>query len=1202
MKTNISDLIDFTKVDPLLEGFNKLSGFVTAILDLEGNVLSKSGWRQICTDFHRIHPVASKNCAISDTILANKMSEGEKFHYYKCLNGLIDVAVPIIIKGEHVANLFSGQFFLEEPDSVFFKKQAEKYGFDVEKYMQSLKKVPVVSIEKVNAAMEFLLLMTNIISELAFQKQEQIELYKNIEEREQMMLSSQSIAHICTYSTNINLDNIAKSTWTCSPELYEIFGIDKTYPHTIKGWASFIHPDFRDEMVAYHEYVIKEKIRFEHEYKIIRINDGVERWVYGTGKLEFDENGNPIRMYGAIEDITERKNAEIAIKESETQYRNLANSGTALIWQSGIDKLCFYFNEPWLNFTGRTLEQEMGNGWAESVHPDDFDDCLSTYVSSFEKRIPFEMEYRMRRADGEYRWILDLGKPNYNSDGEFVGYIGHCFDVSERKKIEKTLAESERRFRELLSTVQMISVLIDLDGNITFCNDYLLSITGWKKEEVIGKNWFKTFLPLSVYETVLSIYKDAIENQNMAVHYENTIRTKDGNELIVSWNNTYFYDDKGNINGVASLGVDITEKAKAEKDLKESEERFALAIEASEHGIWDWNVETDEIFYSEQWKKQIGYTDNELKNEFNTWIEHLHPDDKEYCLNAVQSYLNNPVEHFMLEFRFRHKDGTYRWIHSKAASIKNHEGKVIRMFGSHTDITEQKKAERALKKSEEDFRNLIELSPVAMVIIHEWKTIYFNPSAIQLFGAKTKDELLNRHIFDFVHTDYKELAIENSKILSEKGYVEMQEQKYLKIDGSILDVETQAKSIKFNNESATLVVINDITERKKAEKALIESEEKYRVLLENSGIGIGVYDLEGRVIMFNQKALQNMGGKMEDYLGKSFIEIYGEEAGSIYLKRLQDAIKSDINLEYEDNFISKSGEYWFLSNYTKIKNSEGKIIAIQILSHDITERKKTDEALQASEEKFKKAFIVSPDSININRLGDGMYVSINNGFTRIMGYTEDDIIGKTSQEMNIWVDFNDRKKLIEGLKQDGIVENLVADFKSKDGKSITGMMSAIVIELNGEQNILSITRDVTELKKAEQKLIQSEEKLSTLFGSMTEIVVMYELVFNENGEAINYLITDCNKAFTEVTGIKKEDAVGKLASQLYETATPPYLNEYAEVCRTGTPHVFNTFLSQWKSISWFRQYHWVRISFRPSQPILHPTSKFTKLLRKKTKS
>ena len=176
MDVKILDFIDFKRVNSLLEGFNQTTGFVTAILDLKGNILSKSGWRRICTDFHRLHPETSKKCKISDTFLANKMSDGQKYRFYECLNGLVDVAVPIVIRGEHVAKLFTGQFFFEKPDSSFFKQQAQKYGFDEGSYLNAFKEVPIVSKDNVKIAMRFLSDMTDMISEMTFQKLEQIEL------------------------------------------------------------------------------------------------------------------------------------------------------------------------------------------------------------------------------------------------------------------------------------------------------------------------------------------------------------------------------------------------------------------------------------------------------------------------------------------------------------------------------------------------------------------------------------------------------------------------------------------------------------------------------------------------------------------------------------------------------------------------------------------------------------------------------------------------------------------------------------------------------------------------------------------------------------------------------------------------------------------------------------------------------------------
>lgn len=140
--------------------------------------------------------------------------------------------------------------------------------------------------------------------------------------------------------------------------------------------------------------------------------------------------------------------AEIVLRESEQNYRTLADSGQALIWTSGPDMLCNYFNRVWLDFTGRSLEQELGNGWAEGVHPDDLQHCISVYTESFNKREKFSMEYRVKRYDGEYRWLIDDGSPRFDSNREFIGYIGHCLDITERKLAELELIRAKEKAEE----------------------------------------------------------------------------------------------------------------------------------------------------------------------------------------------------------------------------------------------------------------------------------------------------------------------------------------------------------------------------------------------------------------------------------------------------------------------------------------------------------------------------------------------------------------------------------------------------------------------------------------------------------------------------------------------------------------------------------------------------------------------------------
>jgi len=266
-------------------------------------------------------------------------------------------------------------------------------------------------------------------------------------------------------------------------------------------------------------------------------------------------------------------------------------------------------------------------------------------------------------------------------------------DITESKqakeeiiKARKQAEASEARFRNYIQNSPTSVFLVDQKGRYTFVNNSACNLLGYSESEL---------LQMSIQDLLVSGLPND-ENgdfrelkQTEVIHnVEKKLIRKDGQVIDVVLDGKKLSE-----NEYIAFVKDITERKQTEAALQKSEERFALVVDASEQGIWDWNVETNEIYYSPQWKNQIGYSDHEIKNEFDTWIEHLHPDEKETCLNAVQSYLNHPTEHFILEFRFRHKDGSYRWIHNKSSSLKNNSGKVIRMFGMHTDITEQKNAE-----------------------------------------------------------------------------------------------------------------------------------------------------------------------------------------------------------------------------------------------------------------------------------------------------------------------------------------------------------------------------------------------------------------------------------------------------------------------------------------------------------------------------
>jgi PAS domain S-box-containing protein len=162
-----------------------------------------------------------------------------------------------------------------------------------------------------------------------------------------------------------------------------------------------------------------------------------------------DELVQRLRLVGEIfTNALARKRANIANRESEDRFRVLADTAPVMVWMSGPDKLCTYFNKPWLDFTGRPLEQQLGDSWSEGVHPDDLQSCLQTYGRAFDERQEFRMEYRLQRFDGEYRWVLDTGIPRFRSDGAFEGYIGSCIDITDQKQVEETLRAREQSLRQ----------------------------------------------------------------------------------------------------------------------------------------------------------------------------------------------------------------------------------------------------------------------------------------------------------------------------------------------------------------------------------------------------------------------------------------------------------------------------------------------------------------------------------------------------------------------------------------------------------------------------------------------------------------------------------------------------------------------------------------------------------------------------------
>lgn len=270
------------------------------------------------------------------------------------------------------------------------------------------------------------------------------------------------------------------------------------------------------------------------------------------------------------------REAWMTLQESEQRFREMADSAPIFIWMSGVDKLCTYFNRGWLEFTGRKPEQELGNGWADGVHPDDLQSCLNDYTSSFDRRIPFEIEYRLRRNDGEFRWILDRGIPRYGRNGEFLGYQGSAMDITERKMAEEALRRSEELYREVVESQTDLVCRYREDTILTFVNSACCKYFGRRNEELIGRK-FLELVPPNMWETAQRAIMMLSEGQGVRT-IEHEVTLPGGGIGWVHWKTYAVRTPEGEIAEFQAIGTDISDRKRAEEAQESLAHASRLAV------------------------------------------------------------------------------------------------------------------------------------------------------------------------------------------------------------------------------------------------------------------------------------------------------------------------------------------------------------------------------------------------------------------------------------------------------------------------------------------------------------------------------------------------------------------------------------------------------------------------------------------------
>ncbi len=532
---------------------------------------------------------------------------------------------------------------------------------------------------------------------------------------------------------------------------------------------------------------------------------------------------------------------------------------------------------------------------------------------------------------------------------------------------------------------------------------------------------------------------------------------------------------------------------KRNKQLLLSEDRWKFALEGPGDGLWDWNMETNEVYFSPQWKKMLGYSDTEIENKFEEWNKRVHPEDKQQVYENLNNHIEGKTPYFVCEYRVLCRDGKYIWILDRGKIMElNAEGKPRRVIGTHSDISERKKAEKALRDSEEKFRKAFKTSPDSINLnrFSDGTYLEINKGFERTIGY-TGEEIIGKSSVKLNiwknQTDREKLL----KVLEEHGFVENLEAEFISKNGKILTGLMSASIIEVNNEKAVLSITRNITERKIIETKLIENEERFRTIFEQSASGMCLTNMEGKLIKVNSTLCEMLSYPREELVGKHFNSITYPDDLTIGAATIEQIMNGEIKKAvYEKRYLKKSGELIWIHVSTALlhdKHNNPKYFITQM--EDITPRIEGDLALKSSENKFKA--LVEQSLTGIYILNKERFIYVNKRFCGIFGYSEQEILALKPTDL---FEIEDRKIVIHKIDKrfSGKLQSIQYTVKGKHklGKLLWVQIHGSHINLNDDEVITGTLLDISESIIAEEEIRKLNNELENKVKERTSELEM----------------------------------------------------------------------------------------------------------------
>ena len=843
-------------------------------------------------------------------------------------------------------------------------------------------------------------------------------------------------------------------------------------------------------------------------------------------------------------DITDRKQTENLLNQTRQNYETFFNTIDEFLFVMDVNLNIIHANDTVTKRLGYTIDELAGKS-VLVIHPaerrNEAGRIISQILSGSADFCPvpvatktgvlIPVETRVSRGFWDGKPVL----------------FGVTKDISD-------IRLSEEKFSRLFHINPSACSLSSLDDNRYIeVNEAFYALLGFDEHEVIGKTSVE--LRILSSEMIASVLQNA-DITGKVLNAEADLKAKNGDikHVLLSAENINVQDKRYRFTVVH----DITVRKQIEAELRESELKYRSLIENTSDVVFCVNEKGEYLFANKIYASTFGQTPDYFTGK-TFWD--IYPKEHADQRQAASIKVFETGEAQSLEVTVPLPDRSLYFL-AKANPIKDESGKVIMNLTTATDITDRKKIEDELRsKSEELERYFTSSLDLLCITDIEGHFLRLNPEWENVLGYSI-DELQGRIFLDLVHPDDLDGTLSVMSKLGAQEDVLSFENRYLGKDGLYRWIEWRSKP----QGNLIYAAARDVTKRKNSEDALRSSEEELRNLFLNAPVGIFHSSLDGRLLSANPALAEMLGYRDSTEVITDITDMRTQIYADLEMRqKIINAMKQTDGWVHFDRVMWRRKDNRLITvdmTGREVLNSGGDVIYLEGFVEDITERTLAEEKLMQSSTRLALAAraggvgVWDYDNVNNNLIWDDqMY--------RLYGINQDMFSGVyDAWQAGLHPDDKQRgdneiQMALLGKKEFDTEFRVV--WPDQSIHIIRGLAIVQRDDSGSPLHVIGTNWDITVQKKIEQALRDSEEKLSTLFGSMTEMVVLHELVFNENGDAADYRITDCNQAFTKITGIKREDAIGNLASEVYNTERAPYFEEYSRVAITGVPYDYTTY-------------------------------------------